>query len=847
MKNAKTMSRRFAILVVIAVSLIPALYNLIFLSSMWDPYGNIQNLPVAVVNQDVPATVSGKTLSLGDQITTSLKKQHSLDYDFVSSNQAKSGIADGTYYMVVTLPKELSKDAGTLLGDNPTTPTIHYDISEGRNFTASKMVSSAATALKSSVSQQVTKIYVSTLLTKFSQTGEAFSSAHDGAVKLQDGTVQIASGSDKISTNLLKLSTGAVKFSDGANTLTVGVKAYTQAVAQVNQGVGALSSGSLALSNGASQLTAKGSALVTGLSTLASSSSSGAKQLSAAVDSLNNGVKTLSSSMSIDDAQSQQMQQLVVGLPKLNEAIQQLNTGIQQIDVQGQADALSKAAALSGEIQKASESLSGSIDSIVAAQQSAAQNQVKATQVFKQLDAAQQEEILNAVNIGISQGSTIDTLKTQAQQLAGVSATLKQKLTEASSSASASISGIATLKQASGQISSQSQQALPGSSQAISKLSAGMAQAKQAIDAKLLPGTQQLGNGVSTYGTAISNGAGKLAQGAQSYVNGVGTLGSGIRTLGSGISTLSQGTGILSSKGSELVSGSQQLASASSTIAQGTQQLKTGEDSVGKAVSKVGSGLSTMSDKFSGASNAIAKVNTSSSAAKAVSAPVNLKQSEEAAVPNNGTAMAPYMMSVALFVGALAFNMMFAAGVPRYRPRSAWHWWVQKMPVFLMVSIAQATVVFGAVMLLGLQPLYPGRVLLLLIAEALAYMSLITMFNVLFGKVGAFLMLIFLMLQLAGSGGTYPVVLSNGFFKALNPWLPMTHAIDGLRQAISIGGGIGSQLFLFITLFTVTNIIMLAIFSIRRRNILANPSDAEATQNFGTPLPVGNATATGQA
>ncbi|MFT9239104.1 MAG: YhgE/Pip domain-containing protein, partial [Bifidobacterium aquikefiri] len=149
MKNAKTMGRGFALIVIAAVSLIPALYNLIFLSSMWDPYGNVANLPVAVVNQDKSATVSGKSLALGDQIMKSLKKQKSLDYHFVSAQHATNGLANGDYYMVVTLPGDLSKDAGTLLGDNPTTPTVRYSISEGHNFTASKMVTSAANALKS--------------------------------------------------------------------------------------------------------------------------------------------------------------------------------------------------------------------------------------------------------------------------------------------------------------------------------------------------------------------------------------------------------------------------------------------------------------------------------------------------------------------------------------------------------------------------------------------------------------------------------------------------------------------------------------------------------------------------
>ncbi|MFT8591999.1 MAG: YhgE/Pip domain-containing protein [Bifidobacterium sp.] len=831
MKNAKTMGRRFAILVIAAVSLIPALYNLIFLSSMWDPYGNVANLPVAVVNQDRTATVSGKSLALGNQIVASLKKQKGLDYHFVSARQATSGLANGDYYMVVTLPDSLSKDAGTLLGDNPTTPTVRYSISEGHNFTASKMVTSAANALKSSVAEQVTQIYVRTLLTQFSNTGKAFTTANDATVELHDGTVQIAKGTDKLSTNLLKLSKGAVEFSNGADTLNVGVSTYTQAVSKVNAGVGKLQSGSTALSNGAGQLTAKGSELVSGLSTLSSSSKSGAQKLESANASLTAGMQTLSSSLTLSDAQTKQMQQLTTGLPKLNAAIQQLNAAIQKIDMGSQ---IAPAVTASQTVQNLASTMQSQLNALIAAQETAAASNLNGTEAYKQLSSAQQQEILSAVNAGIESGDgktvSVTTLSQEMNGLVSGSTQLHDELQKASDTATQSM---ATLQSGSQQIATQSAQALPGSAQAITSLSNGLAQAKQGVDGKLIPGSQQLGAGIQTYGSAVSNGASTLAKGSKTYVNGVGTLGSGISTLGSGISTLGQGTVTLSAQGSKLVTGTQQLATASNTITQGSQQLATGEGTVSKALTKVTSGLSSMSGKFKGASDAIGAINTSDKAAKAVSAPVNLKQKETAAVPNNGTAMAPYMMSVALFVGALAFNMMFEAGVPRYRPRSGFHWWMQKMPTFLGVSIAQATFVFAAVMLLGLNPLHPGSVLLLLIFEALTYMSLITFFNVLFGKVGAFLMLLFLMLQLAGSGGTYPIVLSNGFYKAINPWLPMTRAIDGLRQAISIGGGIGSQLSLFIVLSVITNILILIIFAIRRRKILVDPSSSRIPGSDG--------------
>lgn len=62
------------IIVMIGVSLIPALYNVIFLSSMWNPYGKVSELPVAVVNKDKHATFNNNTLSVGDDMVKSLKR-----------------------------------------------------------------------------------------------------------------------------------------------------------------------------------------------------------------------------------------------------------------------------------------------------------------------------------------------------------------------------------------------------------------------------------------------------------------------------------------------------------------------------------------------------------------------------------------------------------------------------------------------------------------------------------------------------------------------------------------------------------------------------------------------------
>ena len=95
------------IIVMIGVALIPALYNIIFLSSMWDPYGQVSDLPVAVVNKDQSATYNGQKMEIGKDMVSNLKDNDSLDFHFVDEKAAKDGLKNGDYYMIVTLPEDL--------------------------------------------------------------------------------------------------------------------------------------------------------------------------------------------------------------------------------------------------------------------------------------------------------------------------------------------------------------------------------------------------------------------------------------------------------------------------------------------------------------------------------------------------------------------------------------------------------------------------------------------------------------------------------------------------------------------------------------------------------------------
>ena len=110
---------KLMLLVIIAIIAIPTIYTTLFLGSMWDPYGNVDKLPVAVVNQDQKIKYEGKTLNVGKELVDNLMDNASMKFEEVTKEEAEQGIKDGKYYMVITIPNVFSKNASTLTNKNP--------------------------------------------------------------------------------------------------------------------------------------------------------------------------------------------------------------------------------------------------------------------------------------------------------------------------------------------------------------------------------------------------------------------------------------------------------------------------------------------------------------------------------------------------------------------------------------------------------------------------------------------------------------------------------------------------------------------------------------------------------
>ncbi|MGU7992032.1 YhgE/Pip family protein [Streptococcus suis] len=787
---------------IIGIACVPALYNISFLTSMWDPYGRLDQLPVAVINQDQSASFQDKNLTIGDDMVDNMKESKSLDFHFVSEKNAEKGLEEGDYYMVITLPKDLSEKASSLLTNQPEPITISYQTSKGHSFVASKMGESAMEKLKTSVSETITKTYTTAVFDSMREIQTGMVEAADGSQQLTDGASQLESGSQTLSNGLTTLTTSGQALVTGANQLATGVVSYTDGVNQAATGSQTLSSGLTtytngvaSLASGAEQLNANSSQLIAGVGQLQSGASQ-VEQLVTGANQLQAGLEQLASSTSLSAEQSSQIQALLTGLPQLQAAINQLNDSLSSIG--GLTVDTSSLSNLLTEMGSQTQGL------LTAAQadKTASIEALQTTATYQNLPADQQAELVGALQ------NSPSTTATAAQAILDQLSQLSQTL-----SSLQSLSGMATqisqLQSAVGQINTAANQALPGATTAIETLSSGLNQVNTALNQQVLPGTQTLTSGVSQLQMQLSGGASQLMSGVTAYTAGVAQLAAGgaqlvanNSSIQSGGGQLTSGLATLAANSSQLVSGSGQLASGSQQLISGAEQLASGGKNLTSGITSLRTGSETLTNSLSSASQQLSVVSVEDKNAQAVSQPVTLEHSDQDDVKTNGVGMAPYMVSVSLMVAALSANVIFVKHIDNRSYKNRWDWAKGKLLLNGIIASLAAVILYGVLRLIGIEPAHPMATLGLILLASWTFMALVTALVGWNNRFGSFASLILLLLQLGSSAGTYPIELSPRFFQIIQPYLPMTYSVSGLRQTISMVGNSSHQVWM-LSLFLV--------------------------------------------
>ncbi|WP_408930662.1 YhgE/Pip family protein [Corynebacterium axilliensis] len=243
--------------------------------AMWDPSKYMRNIDLAVVNEDVGVDKQGTFTNYGDQVVEGLLETDYLNFAEVDQAQGEEGLLKGQYLMVVTIPKNFSEQAVTIISDNPVKPEIHFATNDYYGTNGSVISASLIPQVQTSVENAISKKYADQVIEGLGKLSEGLNTAAEGAGRLDEGAGALQDGGGRAVEGIAKLDSGASELNTGTGQLVDGTT-------RLQEGVGKLSAGATQLDDGATQLADGSDRLLAGTGRLAE----GAGQIDGGVNQL---------------------------------------------------------------------------------------------------------------------------------------------------------------------------------------------------------------------------------------------------------------------------------------------------------------------------------------------------------------------------------------------------------------------------------------------------------------------------------------------------------------------------------------------------------------------------------
>ncbi|MEK8226410.1 YhgE/Pip family protein [Oerskovia sp. M15] len=198
----------------------PLLYGAMYLWAFWDPTGNLDKLPVAIVNSDTGATIRSddgdETLNAGEEVTTTLVDSGDLQWAQVDAAEAEQGVKDGTYYFALTIPEGFSEGIASAAGDDPQAAQLMVTYNDANSFLATTLGRSAMTQVQGAVREEIGAQAVDKVLV-------GLGSARDGFAQASDGSLTLTTASGQLTDGATQVADGATAAADGAGSLAAGI------------------------------------------------------------------------------------------------------------------------------------------------------------------------------------------------------------------------------------------------------------------------------------------------------------------------------------------------------------------------------------------------------------------------------------------------------------------------------------------------------------------------------------------------------------------------------------------------------------------------------------------------
>lgn len=214
----------------VTIILMPLLYGAMYLWAFWNPFGAVDKIPAAIVNNDTGRSSTGQQVDAGDQVVKSLLDSGKLDLIEVPESEATAGLASGKYYYTVTIPENFTEAVESPSGDNPEKANLVFTFNDANNYLATIIAQDASEQVLNQINATIGAEGVGQILTGLESAGSGLKKAADGAGTLangidtaKSGADQLTSGSRELADNLVTARDGSARLATGANELATAV------------------------------------------------------------------------------------------------------------------------------------------------------------------------------------------------------------------------------------------------------------------------------------------------------------------------------------------------------------------------------------------------------------------------------------------------------------------------------------------------------------------------------------------------------------------------------------------------------------------------------------------------
>lgn len=789
-----------ALVIIAGVTLLPALYAWFNIAANWDPYSNTGGIKVAVANEDAGTTLEGITTNLGNEIVTNLKGNDQIGWQFVERYDALQGVQAGDYYAAIIIPQDFSENMVSVLKGDIHRPTIEYYINEKKNAIAPKITDKGVSAVQQEVNEsfleEVTQALVAGL--------NAFSDDWEG-----DGD----SLGDRVLDRLREGDRSLGKISDALDIF----QSLTNSADHLNQGIQAL------LPAGDSTID-QGQVAIGSLDDLISATHTAAKEMVDSIDViLDNTMETVDLAGADAVDLLQRLENLEPDIEGTQEDLRTLGSQLTTLqsdltDAAKRLDELEDQDAV-GTIADSLRQLERTLDSIQSAVNKAAQqagnvsdqltsirNQLvaagqKAQQIYQ--DLGDRIQNLQDDDSGYTNPLTIAALQ-QAQKAVGAvanalssqnlpnfgqtAAEMQKQLQSIASRIGDGSNAIANLRDLvesmDGDFASFAS-SLRHMSDLLDTAKSLLNHADNALEqGKDVPKglADQMSDLITQIDTSVATAraAGKAAEPAMDAA-----VDQAYKTLDSVSGLLTQFAGLLPQ--TQTV-----LDHMNSALASTAQALNSTKDLVEAAREDLQDIISDLEDLT--ASERIQELkdllkSDASTVSEFMASPVQVETNSLYAVSNYGSAMAPFYSVLACWVGGIVLVAILKVAVDEddeIYGLKPYERYLGRYLLFLMLAVIQGIIIcLGDLFFLGVQCTNIPLFVLSGVVSSLVFSLIIYTLTVSFGDVGKAMAVILLVIQIAGSGGTFPIEVTPAFFQKVNPILPFTHAINAMREIVA--------------------------------------------------------------